>query len=68
MYMSIGTMAHLEVLKLSVPDKAVLTDLIRDEEQKLQFLPGYVAGKEEIFKGFLAGTVFNFEFAVPGAR
>ena len=57
---------HLEVRKLSVPDKAVLTDLIRDEEQKLQFLPGYVAGKEETFKGFLGGTAFNFEFARAG--
>ena len=57
---------HLEVRKLSVPSRAILTDVIRDEEQKLQFLPGYVAGKEEPFSGFLNGTVFNFEFVRSG--
>src|SRR4051794_30276717 len=38
---------HLEVRKLSVAKDAYLTDMVRDEEQKLQFLPGFVAGKEE---------------------
>jgi hypothetical protein len=57
---------HLEVRKLNVPSKAVLTDVIRDEEIKLQFLPGYVAGKEEPFGGFLNGTAFNFEFLRSG--
>src|SRR5512141_638536 len=58
---------HLEVRKLTVPQDAVLSDVIRDEEQKLQFLPGYVAGREENFSGYLRGTVFNFEF-IRGAR
>ncbi len=57
---------HLEVRKLNVPNKAIVTDIIRDEEQKLQFQPGYVAGKEEPFGGFLNGTVFNFEFVRAG--
>ena len=57
---------HLEVRKLSVAKDAYLTDLVRDEEQKLQFLPGFVAGKEENFGGFLKGTVFNFEFVRAG--
>lgn len=57
---------HLEVRKLNVPNKAILSDVIRDEETKLQFLPGYVAGKEEPFSGFLNGTVFNFEFVRAG--
>lgn len=57
---------HLEVRKLSVPNRSIVTDIIRDEEQKLQFLPGYVAGKEETFAGFLSGTVFNFEFVRAG--
>lgn len=57
---------HLEVRRLNVPNKAVMTDIIRDEEQKLQFLPGYVAGKEEPFSGFLNGTAFNFEFVRAG--
>ena len=57
---------HLEVRKLNAPKNAILTDVIRDEEQKLLLLPGYVAGKEENFAGFLKGTVFNFEFIRAG--
>ena len=58
---------HLEVRKLNVPDKTSVTDIIREEEQKLQFNKlGYVAGKEEAFSGFLNGTVFNFEFVRSG--
>jgi hypothetical protein len=58
---------HLEVRRLNVAPNYILSDVIRDEEQKLQFLPGYVAGREENFSGFLRGTVFNFEF-VRAAR
>lgn len=57
---------HLEVRKLAVARNAFLSDIIRDEEQKLQFLPGYVAGKEEIFGGNLKGNIFNFEFVRAG--
>ena len=57
---------HLEVRKLSVKSGELLSDTIRDEEQKLQFLPGYVAGKEEDFKGSLNGKVFNYEFVRSG--
>ena len=57
---------HLEVRKLSVKPGALLSDTIRDEEQKLQFLPGYVAGKEEEFKGSLTGKIFNYEFVRSG--
>lgn len=60
------TDGHLEVRRLSLQPKGVLSDVIREEEQKLQFLPGYVAGKEEQFGGFLNGTVFNFEFVRAG--
>ncbi len=57
---------HLEVRKLSVADNSDITEIIRDEEQKLQFLPGFVAGREERFDGFLKGAVFNFEFVRSG--
>ncbi|NOT49619.1 MAG: hypothetical protein HOP17_17985 [Acidobacteria bacterium] len=60
------TQGHLEVRKVNLPDKGVVSDIIKDEEQKLQFLPGYVAGKEEPFGGFLRGTAFNFEFVRAG--
>ena len=57
----------LEVRKLVVSKDALLTDTIRDQEQKLQFLPGYVAGKEENFTGRLKGSAFNFEYVHSGA-
>ena len=57
---------HLEVRRLKVARNAVLADVIRDEEQKLQFLPGYVAGADENFAGRLRGAVFNFEFVRAG--
>jgi hypothetical protein len=57
---------HLEVRKLKVSKDAVLADVVRDEEQKLQFLPGFVAGPDETFAGRLRGTIFNFEFVKAG--
>ena len=57
---------HLEVRRLNSSRGELLADIIRQEEQKLQFLPGYVAGKEENFGGFLRGTAFNFEFTRGG--
>ena len=53
---------HFEVRKLSVKPGEMMADIIRDEEQKLQFLPGYIAGKEESFKGAYDGRIFNFEY------
>lgn len=57
---------HLEVRKMTVAKDALMTDIIRGEDQKLQFRVGYVAGKEENFGGFLKGNVFNFEFVGTG--
>ncbi|MBC7901608.1 MAG: hypothetical protein H7070_16320 [Saprospiraceae bacterium] len=57
---------HLEVRKITIRPDDLTTDVIKNEEQKLQFLPGYVAGKEENFGGFLKGTAFNFEFVRSG--
>jgi len=58
---------HLIVRKLSVQKNAILTDVIQDEAQnKLQFLPGYVAGKEENFNGKLRGSAFNYEYVSAG--
>ena len=59
---------HLEVRKLGVAKNAILSDVIRDEEQKLQFLLGYVAGKEQNFVGRLKGIVFNFEYVAAGKK
>ena len=57
---------HLEVRRLTVARDAILGDVVRDEEAKLQFLPGYVAGVDENFAGRLRGSVFNFEFVRAG--
>ncbi len=58
---------HFEVRKLTLDAGEMLSELIRDEEQKLQFLKGFVAGKEEPFAGKLRGTIFNYEY-VSSAR
>ncbi len=60
------TLGHLEVRKIATRKDILMTDTIRDEEQKLQFLPGYVAGKEENFAGKHRGVIFNFEFVRTG--
>ncbi len=57
---------HLEVRKIALKRDAMFSDLISDEEQKLQFLNGYVAGKQEDFKGSFGGKVFNYEFVRAG--
>jgi len=57
---------HLEVRKQSIAKDGLLTDLVRDEEQKLMFRLGFVAGKEENFSGKLRGTIYNFEYVASG--
>ena len=57
---------HLEVRKIDVKSGTLFSDVIRDEEQSLQFVPGYVAGKEENFNGALSGRVFNYEYVRSG--
>ena len=54
---------HLEIRRLSVQKTEILTDLVHNiEEQKLQFLRGFIAGKDENFRGRLPGLVFNFDY------
>lgn len=57
---------HFDVRKITPEKDASMADVIRSEENKLQFNPGFVAGKEEKFAGRLDGTVFNFEFVRSG--
>ena len=46
---------------------AAKTELARrDQDQKLQFLPGFVAGKEEKFAGRLNGVTTSYEFIKTG--
>lgn len=56
----------LEIRRVSASANKPLTDVIRDDEEKLQFNPGYVAGKEENFSGALRGSIFNYEYVKAG--
>ena len=56
------TNGHFEVRKLAARKDMLTSEVIQDEEQKLQFLPGYVAGKEENFAGRFRGVIFNYEY------
>lgn len=57
---------HLEIRKSTVDQNAPFSEIIREEEQKLQFVPGFVAGREENFKGALSGRIFNYEYIRSG--
>ncbi len=57
---------HLEVRRITVPKDSIMTDIVADEEQKLQFRPGFVSGKEENFTGKLKGAIYNFEYVAAG--
>lgn len=57
---------RLEVRRITIKAGDLLDDTIRGEEQRLQFQPGYVAGKDEEFKGSLNGKVFNYEYVNAG--
>lgn len=57
---------HLEVRRLTVDKDSILTDAVENEEQKLQFRPGFVAGRQENFTGKLRGSIFNFEYVAAG--
>jgi len=60
------TSGHLEVRKIAVKSGDLMADTISGEEQRLQFLPGYIAGKTENFDGALDGKIFNYEFIRSG--
>ncbi len=57
---------HLEVRKVSVPKDTILSDVLEDEEKRLQFRQGFVAGREENFAGKLRGAIYNFEYVARG--
>ncbi len=58
---------YLEIRKISAKAGEMMSDVIlREQEQKLQFKTGFVAGKEENFSGNLKGRVFNYEYVQAG--
>lgn len=61
------TDGHLEFRKITVRADEMMSDIIRrEQETKLQFLPGFVAGKEENFAGNYRGRVYNYEYVSRG--
>lgn len=59
---------HLEIRKLTVQKAELLSDIVHNtEEQKLAFLPGFIAGRDENFRGKLPGLIFNYDY-VKAAR
>jgi hypothetical protein len=58
---------YLQVRKEVVEADTIPTVLARrDLDQKLRFLPGFVEGKEEPFKGRLIGVTVSYEFVKTG--
>jgi hypothetical protein len=53
---------HLVIRKLHVEKDDDLNEVIRNEEQGLRFISGYIGGKKENFRGKLSGIIFNYEF------
>jgi hypothetical protein len=58
---------HLQIRKEIVDAGTTPADLARRNiEQKLRFLPGFVEGKQEPFKGRLDGVTISYEFIKTG--
>ena len=58
---------YLQIRKEVVDAGTTASDLThRDMDQKLRFLPGFVEGKEEPFKGRLNGVTVSYEFIKTG--
>ena len=57
---------YLRIQKVTVEPNETLSDLVKDTDEKLQFRPGYVAGKDEVFAGALKGKVSNYEYVQSG--
>jgi hypothetical protein len=54
---------YLQIRKEVVDAGTTVSDVVRrDMDQKLRFLPGFVEGKEEPFKGRLSGVTVSYEF------
>jgi hypothetical protein len=58
---------YLQIRKEVVDAGTTASNLAhRDLDQKLRFLPGFVEGKEEPFKGRLNGVTVSYEFIKTG--
>ncbi len=60
---------YLRIRKETVETNTPLAEMLRKEQDnKLSFLNGYVAGKQEAFNGKLAGLTFPYEYTQSGKK
>ncbi|MGI8493943.1 MAG: hypothetical protein ACR2L1_01355 [Pyrinomonadaceae bacterium] len=60
---------YFEIRKITVEPNEIMSDVIvREQDQKMQFIPGYISGKEENFSGNYRGNVSNYEFVRRGRK
>lgn len=57
---------YLKIQKISLEKGKTLSDAMLEMDRKLQFKPGYVAGKEENFAGSYKGKISNYEYVQSG--
>jgi hypothetical protein len=58
---------YLRIRKEALEDGVDIKEFARrDQDQKERFRPGYVDGKEEDFKGRLAGRTISYEYTQAG--
>lgn len=58
---------YLRIRKESLEEGLSIRDFgRRDQEQKVQFLPGYVDGKDDTFVGRMSGVTSSYEFSQAG--
>lgn len=60
---------YLHMRKEVVPARTTASDLLgRDRKQRLSFLSGYIACKDESFAGHLKGRVLSYEYTDGGKQ
>ena len=58
---------YLRIRKETLEEGLKIKDYaLRDQDQKVRFLPGYVDGKDESFVGRLSGWTVSYEFTQAG--
>ena len=61
------TQGYLRIRKEALDEGLAVKDFaIRDQDQKVRFLPGYVDGKLEPFAGRLTGWTASYEYSQAG--
>jgi hypothetical protein len=63
------TQGYLRIRKEALDEGLAVKDFaIRDQDQKVRFLPGYVDGKIEPFTGRLTGWTASYEYTQAGKQ